>query len=178
MFKNHKVMFVFGKIYFSAKNNTFAFCEFLVSRLQFNDCIVQVCGRVDASSARLWLWADVVLSKNCETCYFFTVVSISSVARGGREVLEPSHWLVKYAKSHVFCAFEADFLRKKENSPPPPFKNSPPQTSEFAKLDEKPWSFFFFFLESTWFWAEKSFEFPSFPRNFVSIFGQTVWNCF
>ena len=38
--------------------------------------------------------------------------------------------------------------------------------------------FFFFFLETTWFWAEKTFEFPSFPRNFVWIFGQTVWNWF
>ena len=38
--------------------------------------------------------------------------------------------------------------------------------------------FFFFCLETTWFWAEKTFEFPSFPRNFVSIFGQTVWNWF
>ena len=31
-----------------------------------------------------------------------------SVARGGG--LEPPHWLVKYAKSHAFCAFEADFM--------------------------------------------------------------------
>ena len=31
----------------------------------------------------------------------------SSVARGGSS---PPHWLVKYAKKHVFCAFEADFL--------------------------------------------------------------------
>ena len=37
-------------------------------------------------------------------------------------------------------------------------------------------TFFFFFLEITWFWA--AFEFPSFPRHFVSIFGQTVWNWF
>ena len=40
----------------------------------------------------------------------------------------------------------------------------------------------FFFLIFFWrppvFWAEKTFEFPSFPRNFVSIFGQTVWNWF
>ena len=35
-------------------------------------------------------------------------------------------------------------------------------------------TFFFFFLETTWFWAEKMFEFPSFPRNSVSIFGQTA----
>ena len=34
----------------------------------------------------------------------------SSVARGEAGGLEPPHWLVKYAKSHVFCAFEADFL--------------------------------------------------------------------
>ena len=57
----------------------------------------------------------------------------SSVARGG---LEPPHWLVKYAKSHVFCAFEADFLWKIENSPPHT-KTAPPQWSELAKLDEK-----------------------------------------
>ena len=35
-----------------------------------------------------------------------------------------------------------------------------------------------FFLETTWFWAEKSFELQSFPRNSVSIFGQTLWNWF
>ena len=36
----------------------------------------------------------------------------SSVARGGGGGggLEPSHWPVKYAKSHVFGGFEADFL--------------------------------------------------------------------
>ena len=45
-------------------------------------------------------------------------VKTSSVARGGRGGLEPPHWLVKYAKSHVFCAFEADFLWEMENSPP------------------------------------------------------------
>ena len=49
-----------------------------------------------------------------------------------------------------------------ENSPPP-FENSPPQMSEFAKLDEIAATmfvktFFFFFLEITLFWAEKSFE--------------------
>ena len=40
------------------------------------------------------------------------------------------------------------------------------------------WRPFLFFLETTIFWAEKTFEFPSFPRNFVSIFGQTVWKWF
>ena len=38
--------------------------------------------------------------------------------------------------------------------------------------------FFFFYLEITWFWAEKTFEFPSFPRHFASSFGQSVWNWF
>ena len=37
---------------------------------------------------------------------------------------------------------------------------------------------FFFFWEITQLWAEKSFEFPSFPRHFASSFGQTVWNWF
>ena len=40
----------------------------------------------------------------------FQAISTSSVARGGAGGLEPPHWLVKYAKTHVFCAFEADFL--------------------------------------------------------------------
>ena len=35
-----------------------------------------------------------------------------------------------------------------------------------------------FFLENIWFWAEKTLEIPRFPRNFVSIFGHTVWNWF
>ena len=35
-----------------------------------------------------------------------------------------------------------------------------------------------FFLETTWFWAEKTFEILSFPTNLVSSFGQTVWNWF
>ena len=34
--------------------------------------------------------------------------TIGSVARGAGG-LEPPHWLVKYAKSHVFGAFKADF---------------------------------------------------------------------
>ena len=34
---------------------------------------------------------------------------ISSVAKGGRGGLELPHWPVKYAKSHVFGAFDADF---------------------------------------------------------------------
>ena len=119
----------------------------------------------------------------------------SSVARGGGGGgSSPPHWLVKYAKLHVFCAFEADFLWEMENSPPHS-KRAPPQTFEHAKLEEKsPWilaktfffwrspdfgrkkrlnfgfrpknhsefwrrPFFFFFLEITWYWAEKTFEF-------------------
>ena len=108
----------------------------------------------------------------------------SSVARGGAGGLEPPHWLVKYAKSHLFGGFEADFLWKIENSPPvgkqPPLKRS---NFRFRPKNQaqnrwRPFFFFFFFLETTCFWAEKTFEFPSFPRNFVSIFGQTVWNWF
>ena len=130
--------------------------------------------------------------------------------------IEPPHWLVKYAKSHVFGGFEPDFLWKIENSPPHR-KTAPPERFGFPILAEKSVSisektFFFFFgdhlilgvkniwisdfgrkisinfgedlfffifiLETPWFRAEKTFEIPSFPRNFVSIFGQTVWNWF
>ena len=42
----------------------------------------------------------------------FHALAGSSVARGGGGGggSSPPHWLVKYAKSHVFCDFEADFL--------------------------------------------------------------------
>ena len=107
----------------------------------------------------------------------------SSVTRGGgggagRGSSLP-HWLVKYAKSHVFGAFEADFLWKIENRSPHR-KTAPPQRFEFLNLAKKSVSISVktFFLETTWFWAKKTFEFLSFPRKFVSIFGQTVWNLF
>ena len=83
----------------------------------------------------------------------------SSVARGG---------LVKYAKSHVFCAFEADFLWKMENSPPHT-KRALPQTFELAKLDEKSlWILaktFFFFWRSPNFGRKKSLNFGFRPKN-------------
>ena len=144
-----------------------------------------------------------------------TIRETSSVARGGGGGggSSPPHWLVKYAKSHVFCAIEADFLWKKENSHPHT-KRAPPQTFELVKLEKKsPWIlakifFFFFFWRSpnfgrkkrfnfgfrpknhSEFWRRpfffgdhlilggKNFEFPIFPRHFVSNFGQTVWNWF
>ena len=63
--------------------------------------------------------------------------TFSSVARGGGGGgSSPPHWLVKYAKTHVFCAFEVDFLWKMENSPPHT-KRAPPQTFELAKLGRK-----------------------------------------
>ena len=112
---------------------------------------------------------------------------------------------MKYAKSHVFGAFEADFLWKIENSPPSNVwisdfgrkirlnfgedlffffgdhlilggKNL--WSSDFGKKSDSFSAKTFFFLETTQFWAEKTFEFPSFPRNFVWIFGQSKWNWF
>ena len=55
---------------------------------------------------------------------------------------------------------------------------SPPTSLNLTISAEKSVSisvktFFFLFLETTWFWAEKTLEFLRFPRNFVSIFGQT-----
>ena len=40
----------------------------------------------------------------------------SSIAKGGARA---PHWREKYAKYHVFSAFETDFCSKNENSPPP-----------------------------------------------------------
>ena len=42
-------------------------------------------------------------------------IPISNVAREG---LQTPHWPEKYAKYHVFSAFEADFCSKIENRPP------------------------------------------------------------
>ena len=63
---------------------------------------------------------------------------ISSVARGGGAGggSSPPHWLVKYAKTHVFCAFEADFLWKMENSPPP-YEKSPPSNVWTCEIGRK-----------------------------------------
>ena len=213
-------------------------------------------------------------------CFYLILEQVSVAWPGGG--LEPPHWIVKYAKSHVFGAFEADILWKIENSPPigkqPPlirlnFRFRPKTQSQFRwrpfffffwrppdfglkkRLNFRFWSknqsqfrwrpsfffffgdhlilgwknvwifgfgrkislnfgedlffgdnltlgwknvwisvfgrkislnfsedlfffFFFFFLEITWFWAEKTIEFPSFPRNSVLVFGETVWNWF
>ena len=46
------------------------------------------------------------------------VTTISRVARGAEGGCSPPHWQEKYAKYHVFSAFEAGFCSKNENSPP------------------------------------------------------------
>ena len=105
---------------------------------------------------------------------------ISSVARGGgggREGTSPPlAW--KICKIARFGAFEADFCSK--------IKTAPPQRDLRAEVvKELPWfgrmnrvNFRFrpknpsrfrwrpFFLEITWFWAEKSFEFPEKQSQF------------
>ena len=57
------------------------------------------------------LFNGVKSAKNVVFFSFCILVDMSSsVARGGgRGGLEPPHWPMKYAKSHVFGAFEADF---------------------------------------------------------------------
>ena len=40
-------------------------------------------------------------------------------SQGGGGAWAPPPWPEKYAKSHVFGAFEADFCLKNQNSPPP-----------------------------------------------------------
>ena len=85
-------------------------------------------------------------------------VGFSSVARGG-------HWLVKYAKSHDFCAFEADFLWKMENSPPirkePPLKRLNLRNREKNRPEfwRRPFFFFFFFWRSPNFGRKKRLNF-------------------
>ena len=92
----------------------------------------------------------------------------SSVARGG---LEPPHWFVKYAKSHVFGAFEVDFVWKIENSLPHRktarleglnFRIWPKNRSQ---LRRRPF-FFFFFWRPLDFGRKKTFEF---------LVGKNLW---
>ena len=102
---------------------------------------------------------------------------LNSVARGGGGgALAPpiGRWSMQ---NHTLLVL----LRPKiEKSPPigtqPPLKRwnfrfRPKNQSQFRWRP-------FFFSETTWFWAEKTLEFPSFPRNSVLISGQTVWNWF
>ena len=90
----------------------------------------------------------------------------SSVARGAGG-LELPHWLVKYAKSYVFGAFEAEFSSKIENSPP--HRNTaPPLTFEIPISAEKSVSksvktfFFFFFWRPPDFGWKKRWNFRAF----------------
>ena len=98
---------------------------------------------------------------------------VSSVDRGAGGS-SPPHWPEKYAKWHVFSAFEADFFSKHENSLPEGIWW--PSCEGFAVIRaEEPLNFRFrpknpsqfwwgpFFLEITCFWAEKPFQFP--PKN-------------
>ena len=111
----------------------------------------------------------------------FCMLNFSSVARGGggEGGLSPPHWPVKYAKSHVFGAFEADFCWKNKNSHPQKEFGSrscevvavirPEKTFEYPNLAEKYVSVSVktFFLEITCFWAEKLFKFPTLAEKSV-----------
>ena len=97
---------------------------------------------------------------------FFSLFISSSVARGGGGA-RASHWLVKYAKSHHFGGFEAEFLRKIENSPPY-WKTAPPQTFGFPIWAEKSASISaktFFFWRPLDFGRKKPLNFRFRPKN-------------
>ena len=111
----------------------------------------------------------------------------SCVARGEAEgARAPPHWLVKYAKSHVFGAFKADFWWKIENSPPPKEIGCrscevhvvilPEKAFKFPISAEKAVSILVktFFL-TTCFWAVKTLEFPIWAEKSVSISVKTFF---
>ena len=126
---------------------------------------------------------NLIKTAKCGSTRWVTKCSIlgsSSIARGARA---PPHWPEKYAKSHVFSAFEADFCSKNENS----LKGFGDEV-----VKELPWFgrknrlnfrfrpknpslfrwrpfFLFLFLEITCFWAEKPFQFPISAEKSVSI---------
>ena len=119
------------------RNNGSMWTGFRTSELR--TVLNSVCNSFDSTSkphfGRLHLWSHsfdhyprfMTISENGGQKLFWNLRALpfltilvswlpsSSVGGGG---LEPPHWLVKYAKTHVFCAFEADFLWKMENSPP------------------------------------------------------------
>ena len=62
---------------------------------------------------------------------------------------------------------------------PPHRKTAPPQTFEFPNLAEKSVSIlektFFFFMETTWFWAEKNLWISDFGRKISLNFGEDLF---
>ena len=105
--------------------------------------------RVTSSVARRKILATLLAEKNSGRKISLKIGSSSL------------HWLVKYAKSHVFGAFEADFWWKIENSPPS--EKSPPSNvwiSDSGRKISLKFGEDLFFLEITWIWAENTFDFP------------------
>ena len=84
---------------------------------------------------------------------------------------EKSLWIL--AKTFFFFFFwrSPNFGRKKRLN----FGFRPKNNSE---LWRRPFFFFFFFLGDHLILGGKNFEFPIFPRHFISNFGQIVWNWF
>ena len=110
---------------------------------------------------------------------------ISSVAGGG---LEPPHWPEKYAKSHIFSGFEADFCSKNKNSPPqrdlgaevvkelPWFgrKNRSNLWFRPKNLSQFRWRLFFFF-EDHLFLGRKTVWISNFGRKIRLNFGEDLF---
>ena len=74
-----------------------------------NDCLRFVSSITEGIKVAKQLPA-LLRKREFRTTKWLITVTISSVARGGGGGPEPPHWLVKYAKSHLFSGFEADFL--------------------------------------------------------------------
>ena len=109
--------------------------------------------RIEKTSNKNYAWTLLFL---------FPLLSVvSSVAREG---FEPPHWPKKYAKYHVFSAFEADFCSKNENSPPTEIGDEKlwrtccdlDHGHHLKLLRKTDWILLkTFFFEITWFWTEK-----------------------
>ena len=115
------------------------------------------------------IWAEKSVSISAKTFFIF-LFFLETTCFWAEKTFEFRIWAEKSvsisAKIFFFWRPPA-FGRKK----PLNFGFGPKNQSQFRR---RPFLFFLFFLETTCFWAEKTFEFPSFPRNFASIFGQTV----
>ena len=106
----------------------------------------------------------------------------SSVSRGRGGGARASPLACKVCKIALFWWFWGRFFVKKLKIAPPIRKQPPLKRLDFRfrpkNQSQIRWRPFFFFWRPPDFGRKKTFEFSSFPRNFVSIFGQTVWNWF
>ena len=131
----------------------------------------------------IFIWFEMSFSYRKKKAYPSAgpTAAASSVARGGAGGLEPPIGLWNM-QNRTFLVLLRPIFGEKLKTAPPQRKLGDEVVKYMSWFGLKKRlnaisvkTFFFFLLETICFWAEKTFEFPSFPRNSHSVFGQTVW---